>query len=443
MRNTAEGLISPTNSTEDKYSADPYRQYFTVRQQVIIVIGIAIGLSVGFGPMFLAVSGIVLKPMASSFSWSRADVAILPMVGMLGVAIGAPFIGYVADRKGWRKVTGVSIVLFPIGLLALAAAPPSHAYIIAIALLTGLAGASTTAAGYVAVLARVFDARLGMAMGFAMIGIGVGTSAMPIIAGKLLQYMNWREAYVCFSGISLLMGVIAHRTIFGILPAGHAKVVATTRQTISFAKGTEGLHAGCSLGQAVRSYRFWLIGVVVVIIFGSTLGASVHMASFASDRGISPMIAAQSAGLIGVGVAFARIGVGFVLDRFFAPLVALSAFLLGAGGLFLLTTEYVQSAWILSLAAVLIGIASGAEGDLLPFLTKKYFGIKAFGSIYGALFAIATIGGAAGPYLYGMSFDRFRSYIPIYEGSAFLCSVCGFSILMLGRYKYASVKAGR
>ena len=43
-----------------------------------IVIGAALGLAAGFGPMFFSTAGIFLKPMAESFQWTRADVAMLP-----------------------------------------------------------------------------------------------------------------------------------------------------------------------------------------------------------------------------------------------------------------------------------------------------------------------------------------------------------------------------
>src|SRR5881392_2942285 len=88
--------------------------------KAMIVFGVALGLTFGFGPMFFSVVGVFLKAMTASFQWSRADVALLPMLAMLGTAIGAPIAGYAADRIGWRKVIGYSIILFAASLLALA-----------------------------------------------------------------------------------------------------------------------------------------------------------------------------------------------------------------------------------------------------------------------------------------------------------------------------------
>ncbi len=198
---------------------------------------------------------------------------------------------------------------------------------------------------------------------------------------------------------------------------------------------------GVLFGEAIRSYRFWLIGGVGVLSLFSTMGAALHLTSYATDRSVSAMAAAQSAGLVGIGLMLARIGVGLMLDILFAPLVACVMFVVGAAGFYLLTIDILQSAWALSLGAVLVGASHGAEGDLIPFLARKYFGIRAFGSIYGALFGMAVLGGAVGAYVYGMCFDLLKSYIPILQLAAVLCCVCSVAILMLGHYQYGTGSA--
>lgn len=409
----------------------------TVRRKIFVVLGSALGLGCGFGPMFYSVVGIFLKPMAASFNWSRAEISILPMLGIIGTSIGAPLLGYIADRRGWNKVNAFCIALFPVGLLAISFAPPSLAYIIAAAVLTGIVGAATSAPGYIPVISMVFDRRLGLALGLTMVGSGVSSGIMPIVAGKLLEVMDWRQAYACLAGASLVLGVVAHQIIFNSLSAAQprsepAKSSAADDAVVAALPGD-----GLSLGQAIRSYRFWLIGIFGALVTGSTLGAIVHLASYASDRGISTGLVAQSMGLIGVGLTLARIAAGFLLDKVFAPLVALGAALIGAAGFFMLTGDLLQSAWMLPVAATLFGISAGAEGDIIPFLARKYFGIASIGSIFGILFTFVTLGGALGTYMYGLSFDLLKSYIPMLQLSAILCSIFGLAILALGPYPLA------
>lgn len=402
--------------------------------KVLIVCGAALGLMSGFGPLFFSVVGIFLKPMTLAFGWGRSDVAMLPMLAMAGTALGAPVAGYLADRIGWSKVIAGAIAFFGLSLGGLAVAPANHAYIATVGFLIGFLGAATTAAGYLAVLPRVFDGRLGMALGFAMIGTGVGGFFAPIAASRLSAVMDWRHAFGVCAVAAVVLGVLAHRLVF--LDAGVGRrVEASVCSPVS--------EPGLTLGEAARGYRFWLIAVVMFVMSSAILGGFVHLAAFVSDAGLSPDVGAQAAGVVGAGLAIARVGLGVVLDRVFAPLVALATFIVGAVGFAIFLTGAMQVPALVVLAALLLGISTGSEGDLIPYLARKYFGKRSFGSIYGCLFGAATLGGAIGPFVYGLAFDRFRSYAPAHEVSCVVCIVGAIAIVLLGPYPKDFVSKGQ
>lgn len=403
-------------------------------QKALVVCGAALGLACGFGVMFFSVAGIFLKPIAAEFSWGRADVALLPMLGMAGVAFGAPIMGYIADRVGWRKMIACSIFFFSLALLALSMAPPNRAYLAAVGFAGGMLGAATTAAGYLAILPRVFDRRLGMALGFGMLGSGLGGVGAPLLAEALIGSVGWRQAYGVLALIALLLGAAAHQLIFRA--ARLTELAFDSDKAHRPAHEGVRLSEGLTLSQALATCRFWLIAVVIALVSCTILGGFVHLASFASDRGMSSELAARAMAACGLGLAVSRVAVGAILDRVFAPLVGFVVFLLGALGFAILIYAPSDVTFLLLLAALFLGISTGAEGDLIPFWTRKYFGQKAFGSIYGTLFGIATMGGALGPYVYGLAFDRVKSYTPIHEISAVVCGLCGLMILLLGRYPY-------
>ena len=52
-------------------------------------------------------------------------------------------------------------------------------------------------------------------------------------------------------------------------------------------------------------------------------------------------------------------------------------------------------------AAVLVGVGLGAEVDLMAFLLSRYLGMRAFGEIYGYLFAIFMLASGLGPFIMG------------------------------------------
>jgi MFS family permease len=61
----------------------------------------------------------------------------------------------------------------------------------------------------------------------------------------------------------------------------------------------------------------------------------------------------------------------------------------------------------------MIGLSLGAEVDILAYLTSRYFGLKAFGTIYGMFFAAVLFGTAFGPVSFGLAFERTGTYVDI------------------------------
>jgi MFS family permease len=82
------------------------------------------------------------------------------------------------------------------------------------------------------------------------------------------------------------------------------------------------------------------------------------------------------------------------------------------------------------------GFALGAPLILNPLLTSDYLGMKNFGSLFGILSIMGTIGGAAGPIISGFYFDKNGTYLPVFYGFGILMVVgvlCTIAIKPLSR----------
>ena len=93
---------------------------------------------------------------------------------------------------------------------------------------------------------------------------------------------------------------------------------------------------------------------------------------------------------------------------------------------------------MLLVAAALLGLAWGGEGDVLAYLVCRYFGLQCFGSIYGLLLTIHLLGGVVGPYLGGIGFDIFQSYTVMLAIMAVISTFAVILILFLARYPNAA-----
>jgi MFS family permease len=140
----------------------------------------------------------------------------------------------------------------------------------------------------------------------------------------------------------------------------------------------------------------------------SVHGCLIHLVPLLTDRGISPQSAALAASLLGGALLLGRVGAGYLLDHFVASAVASTFFCGAAFGFVLLWSG--MTGGLAFAAAFLVGLGMGAEGDIIAYLVSRYFGLLAFGEIYGYAFAAFTLGGVVGPLLMGLGFDSTGSY---------------------------------
>jgi MFS family permease len=84
--------------------------------------------------------------------------------------------------------------------------------------------------------------------------------------------------------------------------------------------------------------------------------------------------------------------------------------------------------------AVLIGLAAGAELDLLAYLTSKFFGPANYPTVFGAIFAFFAVGAGLGPPVYGAVAQATGGYTAILQYSVGLLILCIILFLALGKY---------
>lgn len=394
-----------------------------------VVVASAIGLGGGFAALYFSTLPIFLKPLASEFGWGRAQTAAATVAAMLGMALGAVLVGRLLDKLGPAKVIAVSIAAMAAATAALSLQQGSLVLFGLMSFAIGLLGVATTPLGYLSVFPRWFDGRLGLAMGLAMVGLGVGTISFPIVAQTLISTWGWRGAYMGLALLAFVFGALAWTILFMQKEARSTRSVGLTKDAVAISEGL-------TTAQAVRSPRYWLLATVVFLVSAAGLGSAVHSASMFTDRGMSVELAARAVAASGLGVVLGRLIAGALLDVLSVGKAGGVPFLLGAGGLALMAWAPADSHYLLFLGAFLGGLAIGAEGDFIPFVVRRYFGLRAFGATYGTLFGVYAVGGVVGPVLFGVSFDRLGSYQPAYSTAAVVCALAAVATMFMGPYPF-------
>jgi len=87
-------------------------------------------------------------------------------------------------------------------------------------------------------------------------------------------------------------------------------------------------------------------------------------------------------------------------------------------------------------AAICLGLAIGAEVDMMGFFVSRYFGRRSFGTLYGIIFALFALGIGTGPAFLGFGYDHFHSYDPVLRVFIVLLIAAALLFLPLGKYLY-------
>ncbi len=191
---------------------------------------------------------------------------------------------------------------------------------------------------------------------------------------------------------------------------------------------------GMSFAEAIRTWRYWSLAMAFFLATTTINGSLVHVVPLLTDRGVPIGTAVATMAGAGLALIVGRVAAGYVMDRVFAPYVAL-AFLVGPMiGLAILgwDLQFVSPL----VGTVMLGLGIGAEVDLLSFLITRYFGVRAFGALHGLMFSGVVLGNAAGAAALGWSFQLLGSYRPAFAVFEVLLVVTCVLFVTLGPYRY-------
>lgn len=387
-----------------------------------VVLAACMGVMAGFGSLFVYTFTVFVKPLGAQFGWSREAISLGFGIAAMSVGAFSPLIGRLIDRVGPRRIILPCMTVFGCGVASLSLLHSALWQFYVTCALIGLVGNGAAHLAYARSISTWFERRLGMALAFVMVGAGLGAMILPVVAQAIVTQAGWRAAYASLGGLALLLGLpLSWRYI---AERGPAKKQATPV-----------VHSGLTWQQGSCSYAFWIIVGVLFVSSISMNGAITHLSALLTDRGITPGEAAACASVLGGISVLARISVGWLLDRFFGGSVAFLVNLTTASGMFLLARASGFTGGIL--AAALIGVGAGGEAAITPYLLTRYFGLRAFSTLYGLTWTFYAVAGAIGPVILGRAFDATGSYASLLVLLAVALAIAASANLLLPKYSDA------
>ncbi len=396
-----------------------------------IIMVCMLGMMAQIGPIIYNAFGFFASAMEDQYGWGRGDMYLSLTIVSIAIFLVHPPAGFLIDRFGVKRVLIPSLLLLTLAyaLTGLFVSELWHLYL-------GLAAASVLGVGansifYIRTISQWFDKNRGLVLGVVAAGAGLGVALIPPAIQQIIDAGSWRDG---FYALALLNLVIVIPMLLLFLRDKPVDIGLTVDGKPQDEDGEKAALTGLTAGQAVKTPTFWLLLFAIGLSVFALYGVSPNLALILKDRGLTTDQAGQAAMVLGIGMFLSRLGVGILMDRIFAPTIGLVVFIMAAGGFGLLAYGG-DSVPLLLLAALLIGIGIGAEVDLIGFMVGRYFGLRAFGSIYGLVFLGFLAGTATGVLVVASSGEAQGSFVPILTILMGLTLFTALLFPFMGRYE--------
>jgi predicted MFS family arabinose efflux permease len=323
----------------------------------------------------------------------------------LALAAVLPFIGSIVDRYGLVTPVMISLLGLSLAYVMLGLFVQSIASFVMLAMLQAILGSASSPLAYTRAINAVFNKQRGLALGVALSGAGAAATFGPSLVSSAIDAFGWRGAYYAMALFTLVVGTVI------VIVLARLKSAKTSAQ-IDVQAAREGLKA------AKASASYWLIMAAIFCLSLGLGGLMIHFVPILLDIGLTTSEAVKIAGVIGIAVVLGRLLVGFAVDRIFAPHVAIAILFACICGVLALA---VFGTVVAIPAAFVIGFSVGAEVDLIGYLVARYFGMHAYGQIYGRQYSTFLIATGLSPVILGAVRDATGSYTgSLFTAAAFI-----------------------
>jgi len=381
---------------------------------------VAVGFLANVASSFALAStmSIFLKPLTADLGISRGVFSLLRSGEGLISACIAPLVGTLVDRYGgrWLMVIGTTIVAIGYFLLTHI---ESFAQFAAIRLTLVSLGDSMM--GYMVVnviIAQWFARKRSRALAFSSMGVGFAKVCMPVFAAWLILTLGWRQTWLVFGVMTMVLLVVPALLVIrrspesmGLLPDGATELLTHGDREARDDSGAGPSSAPDLLwtrAEAVRTSAFWLLVITFGISSMGVTGLNLHVYSYVTDVGYSPVIAATVMSIIASMQLASPLLWGVLADKIGARYAATLRFVIQAIGLAvaILTGNIV----FLYLGFFLYGIGLGGNMVLPDTLWASFFGRRSLGRIRGMGLLVSQLLAAMGPPFFGFLFDITGGY---------------------------------
>jgi MFS family permease len=362
------------------------------------------------------VVGVLVKPVAAEFGWSRGAISLAILVNMVVDAAAILVTGRLYDRYGAKWVVAVSTVLFSAGYALMATMHSQWEFLLYYGVLNAAGLGGTAVPMFGSIIGHWFKRRRGLAVSLAFAGSCLGQFFLLPVFSNMINDSGWRSTLLWIAGLAFVLNL---GLTFGVLrrdpdplekqDPGHVGV----REALAPNAGrslppAETPDRDLTLLEAMRSRSLWMFTIAMFVCGSADMLVTTHLVPMVTDYGLSDGTAASMlawlgllslAGILLAGPAADAIGNKLPIIITFGLRVVLCVMLIAFKG--------VVPFWIFSLG---FGLTLLVTAPLVPTLVSSLYGVTHIGFISAFISTVHMLGGGVWVYLGGVIFDRTGSY---------------------------------
>ena len=379
--------------------------------------------------------GVFFPFLEAEFGWSRAAFSGALAISFAEAGLLGPAEGLLVDRWGPRRTILLGVTMVSAGFLAFSRVNSLLTFYLVLLLGVILGQGLAVHVPITVVLASWFRRKRGLAYAVYRSGFGLGGFAVPVL-GALLLAVGWRNTALILGLVTVAVGyplaliVRARPEDRGAYPDGEDPAAVQRRAAALGRPVPRPEEPVLTVGTALRSSGFWLLGVAVGLRVMITSAVLLHFVVLLVGRGVEVEAASLLFGMLLVTSIPGRLAFGLLgdaLDR--------RRLMAGAMGVLAVAVFVMGQAADMRLfvgATLVYALMFGAMAASEDALRADFFGRRSFGTIMGFNRSLQTVGAVIGPVAAGAIYDATRSYQMAFVGFA-VAALIGMACLLAAR----------
>ena len=261
------------------------------------ILGVILLTGLFAGPTSQVFMGVLVRPISDDTGWSTTALAGAVTVGGMLAGVGAPFVGFMADRYSPRVLMTFGVVLMAASFFLIAAAPAVWVLVLGYAVARGIA--QNMIAGVVprVIVVNWFRRMRGRAIGLVGTAHPIGTFALGPVALLIIGAgLGWRGVWVIFGIAVIVLLVLPNALVIrrtpeemGLLPDGDS--AADGGQEAAIEASAREAEQSWTFREAVRTPAFTLIILSILLTNYGGGGLPFHMPQYYADQGLAEAVA--------------------------------------------------------------------------------------------------------------------------------------------------------